>query len=81
MYELRYQVAITAPPEIVTLSDKVLRGMRDLVESLVRGQTYESWAELKEANRAWFDAFDEMRAKMRLDLDPASLPLPPSAPQ
>ncbi len=80
MYELRYQVSITAPPEIVALSDTVLRGMRDLVESLVAGQTYDSWAELKEANRAWFEAFDTMWGKMRLDLDPASLPLPPSAP-
>ncbi|MFJ8871764.1 hypothetical protein ACIRD6_39310 [Streptomyces sp. NPDC102473] len=80
MYELRYQISITAPPDIVILSDNVLRGMRDLVQSLAAGRTYETWEELKDANRAWFNDFDSMWGKMRLDLDPASLPLPPSNP-
>ncbi|MFD8803340.1 hypothetical protein [Streptomyces atroolivaceus] len=80
MYELRYQISITAPPDIVALSDNVLRGMRDLVQSLVAGRTYETWDELKDGNRAWFDDFDAMWGKMRLDLNPTSLPLPPSSP-
>ncbi|GAA3776614.1 hypothetical protein [Streptomyces chiangmaiensis] len=80
MDELRYQISITAPPDIVALSDKVLRGMRDLVESLAAGQTFDDWVELRSANLVLFDAFDTMRGKMRLDLDPTSHPLPPSGP-
>uniref|UniRef100_A0AAU2JIH8 Uncharacterized protein n=1 Tax=Streptomyces sp. NBC_00049 TaxID=2903617 RepID=A0AAU2JIH8_9ACTN len=80
VYELRYQISITAPPDIVALSDDVNRGIRDLVSSLSAGRTFGSWDELRSANLAWFEAFDTMRGKMRLDLDATSLPLPPSGP-
>lgn len=76
VYELRYHMSITAPPDIVVLSDEVMRGIRSLVESLKAGQEFDGWDELRSANRPWFDAFDAMRAKMRLDLDPTSRPLP-----
>jgi hypothetical protein len=78
VYELRYQMAISAPPDIVVLSDEVMRGIRNLVESLKAGREFGGWDELRSANLAWFDAFDAMRAKMRFDLDPASRPLRPS---
>ncbi|MFF7983555.1 hypothetical protein ACFZDK_31320 [Streptomyces sp. NPDC007901] len=77
VYELRYQISITAPPDIVALSDQVMRGMRDLVRRLEEGETFSDWTELRNANRPWFDAFDTMRARMRLDLDDTSQPLPP----
>jgi hypothetical protein len=76
VYELRYQMAITAPPEIVVLSDQTMKGMRDLVQGLIDGRTYSSWAELRSESRQWFDAFDAMRANMRQDLDPSALPIP-----
>jgi hypothetical protein len=75
VYELRYQMAITAPPEIVTLSDQTMRGMRALTNRLSAGQTYGSWDELKSDNQAWFDSFNVMRRMMRLDLDPEALPV------
>lgn len=68
VYELRYQMAITAPPEIVVLSDQTMKGMRDLVRELTAGRTYATWAELQSDGRPWFDAFDAMRASMRRDL-------------
>lgn len=80
VYELRYQMSITAPPNIVALSDQTMRGMRDLTNRLNAGQTYASWDELKRDNQAWFDAFNAMRRLMRLDLDAQALPLPPSGP-
>lgn len=80
VYELRYQVSITAPPNVVALSDQTMRGMRDLTNRLNAGQTYSSWDELKRDNQAWFDAFNTMRRMMRLDLDPEALHLPPSSP-
>ncbi|MFC5645163.1 hypothetical protein [Kitasatospora cinereorecta] len=43
MYELRYQLSITAPPDIVAQSDQTLRGMRDLRDKLNDGKTYASW--------------------------------------
>ncbi|MFC8667548.1 hypothetical protein [Streptomyces sp. NPDC057199] len=81
VYELRYQMAITAPPEIVALSDQTMRGMRSLTNRISAGQTYDSWDELKSENQTWFDAFNAMRRMMRLDLDPEALPLPSAGPQ
>ncbi|MGY3676570.1 hypothetical protein [Streptomyces sp. TE33382] len=72
VYELRYQMAITAPPELVALSDQTMRGMRHLTNRLNTGQRYSSWDELKEDIQAWFDAFNTMRRMMRLDLNPAA---------
>jgi hypothetical protein len=80
VYELRYQMSITAPPNIVALSDQTMRGMRTLTAKLNAGQTYQTWDELKTDNQAWFDAFNTMRSMMRLDLDHKALPLPPSNP-
>lgn len=80
VYELRYQMSITAPPEIVVLSDQTMRGIRELVDRLNAGQTYGSWDELKSDNQAWFDCFNAMRRVMRLELDPEALPLAPSSP-
>ncbi|MEV6397418.1 hypothetical protein AB0M39_22045 [Streptomyces sp. NPDC051907] len=77
VYELRYQMAITAPPNIVVLSDQTMRGIRDLTNKLSAGHTYASWDDLKSDNQAWFDAFNAMRRMMRLDLDPEALPVPP----
>ncbi|MFI1401143.1 hypothetical protein [Streptomyces sp. NPDC020681] len=77
VYELRYQMSITAPPNIVALSDQTMRGIRDLTNRLNAGQTYDSWGD---DNQPWFDAFNAMRRMMRLDLDPAALHLPPSSP-
>jgi len=73
VYELRYQIAITAPPEIVALSDQTMKGMRELVQQLIAGRRYDTWAELHGESRPWFDAFDAMRARMRQDLDPSAL--------
>jgi len=78
--ELRYQMSITAPPDIVALSDQTLRGMRTLTDKLIAGQTYNTWDELKADNQPWFDSFNTMRRMMRLDLDRKALPLPPSNP-
>ncbi|MFB6638086.1 hypothetical protein ACFCYF_12565 [Streptomyces chartreusis] len=80
VYELRYQMAITAPPEIVALSDQTMRGMRELTNRLNAGQTYGSWDELKGDNQPWFDSFNVMRRMMRLDLDPEALPLLSASP-
>jgi hypothetical protein len=80
VYELRYQMSITAPPNIVALSDQTMRGMRDLINRLNAGQTFDGWDELRSDNQEWFDAFNTMRRLMRLDLDPDALPLPPSSP-
>ncbi|MFG2790067.1 hypothetical protein [Streptomyces sp. NPDC048419] len=68
VYELRYQISITAPADIVALSDQVMRGIRDLVEELAAGETFSDWADLRSANLGWFDAFDILRGRMRLDL-------------
>ena len=81
VYELRYQISITAPPDIVALADEVVHGIRDLVEDLAAGETYSDWADLRRANLGWFDAFDTMRARMRLDLHDASHPLPRPSPE
>ncbi|MDQ0994796.1 hypothetical protein [Streptomyces sp. V3I7] len=75
VYELRYQMAITAPPAIVVLSDQTMKGMRDLVRQLIAGRRFGTWAELQSDGRPWFDAFDAMRASMRRDLDPSTLPI------
>ncbi|MGW1563936.1 hypothetical protein ACWCQ1_46875 [Streptomyces sp. NPDC002144] len=80
VYEFRYQMAITAPPEIVVLSDQTMKGMRDLVRQLTAGRRYDTWEELKSEERPWFDAFDAMRASMRGDLDPSALPIPDDQP-
>jgi hypothetical protein len=80
VYELRYQMSITAPPNIVALSDETMRGLRTLTEKLIAGQTYNTWDELKTDNQAWFDSFNSMRRMMRLELDRKALPLPPSNP-
>lgn len=80
VYELRYQMSITAPPNIVALSDQTMRGLRDLTERLNAGKTYDNWDELKSDGQEWFDAFNTMRRMMRLDLDREALPLPPSNP-
>lgn len=80
VYELRYQVAITAPPEIVALSDETMHGMRDLINKLRAGQVFDSWDELKRENQPWFDSFNQMRRIMRLEIDPDARPLPPSGP-
>ncbi|CAM5292280.1 hypothetical protein ACWIGF_28265 [Streptomyces diastaticus] len=80
VYKLRYQISITAPPNLVALSDQTMRGIRDLINRLNSGQAYGSWDELKRDNQAWFDAFNNMRRMMRLDLDPEALHLPPSSP-
>ncbi|GAA2813891.1 hypothetical protein GCM10010441_43270 [Kitasatospora paracochleata] len=80
VYELRYQLSITAPPDIVAQSDQTLRGMRDLRDKLNDGKTYASWEELKQDCQTWFDAFNAMRRAMRLELDPVALPLPPANP-
>ena len=77
VYELRYQISITAPPDIVALSDQVMRGMRDLVGRLEDGETFSDWTDLRSANLPWFDAFDALRGRMRLDLDGSSEPLLP----
>ncbi|MBO0654404.1 hypothetical protein J1792_16945 [Streptomyces triculaminicus] len=42
VYELRYQMSITAPPEIVVLSDRTMHGMRRLIRELSAGKTYSS---------------------------------------
>lgn len=80
VYELRYQMSITAPPDIVALSDETMRGLRSLTEKLNAGRTYLSWEELRADNQAWFDAFNTMRRMMRTDLDREALPLPSAEP-
>ncbi|MFI6659957.1 hypothetical protein ACIBL8_30990 [Streptomyces sp. NPDC050523] len=81
VYELRYQISITAPPDLVAQADEVVHGIRDLVEDLAAGETYSDWADLRRADLGWFDAFDTMRARMRLDLHDASHPLPRPSPE
>ncbi|MFD0345054.1 hypothetical protein ACFQ0M_01145 [Kitasatospora aburaviensis] len=68
MFELRYQISITAPPNIVALSDKTMRGYRTLVDKLNSGQVYNSWDELRSDCQEWFDALRDLRHEMRADL-------------
>ncbi|MCG6499903.1 hypothetical protein [Kitasatospora sp. A2-31] len=68
VFELRYQISITAPPHIVALSDKTMRGYRTLVDKLNAGQVYNSWDELRSDCQEWFDTLRDLRHEMRADL-------------
>ncbi len=67
-YELRYQVAIVAPEAVVGASTAAFRALRDL-RDLVEGgavHTEEGYLELRDR---WEDAFAELRAAMRSDVE------------
>lgn len=66
-YELRYQVAITAPDDVVEASTAAFRTLRDMRDLLQAGavRTDPAYARLRDR---WEDAFAELRARMRRDL-------------
>jgi hypothetical protein len=67
-YELRYQMAITAPEPVAEPSERALRALRDLHDRLEYGgiHTDESWIG---CHYAFITALEELRAAMRADLE------------
>jgi hypothetical protein len=67
-YELRYQMAITAPEPVAEPSERALRALRDLHDRLEAGDihTDESWVECHEA---FTTAMTALQAAMRADLE------------
>jgi hypothetical protein len=66
-YELRYQMAITAPEPVAAPSERALIALRDLHDRLEAGgiHTDESWVACQEA---FTTALAELRTAMRADL-------------
>ncbi|WP_412516238.1 hypothetical protein K8Z49_35315 [Actinomadura madurae] len=66
-YELRYQVSVVAPCEIIAVSDyafRVLRELRDIVES---GALHTDERYIRQRD-IWEAAFADLRARIRNDL-------------
>ncbi|MER7411971.1 MULTISPECIES: hypothetical protein [Streptomyces] len=66
-YELRYQVAITAPESVVAASTEAFRALRDMRDLLHTGALRTDPAYAASRDR-WEDAFAELRARIRCDL-------------
>ncbi|MGP3975919.1 hypothetical protein ACTWQF_18325 [Streptomyces sp. 8N114] len=66
-YELRYQVAIVAPEEVVEASTIAFRELRLLRERLREG-ALRTDAAVAEARRRWKEAFGKLRTRIRADL-------------
>ncbi|MBQ0867412.1 hypothetical protein [Streptomyces sp. RK75] len=66
-YELRYQVAIVAPEDVVEASTAAFRELRLLRERLQEG-ALRSDPVYAEARQRWERAFGELRARIRADL-------------
>ncbi|GAA2472311.1 hypothetical protein GCM10010406_05010 [Streptomyces thermolineatus] len=69
-YELRHQMAIVAPEAVVGPSERALRRLRDLSDSLEAGAVHpeERWTT---GHAAFGDALEELRTAMRKDLHAA----------
>lgn len=66
-YELRYQVAITAPPVVVDASTDAFRALRDLRDLVEAGATHHEPDYLRSRD-AWESTFSELRRRIRDDL-------------
>ncbi|GGU70890.1 hypothetical protein GCM10010211_40750 [Streptomyces albospinus] len=66
-YELRYQVAMVAPAEVVDASTAAFRALRDVRDVVESGSLHreESYLELRDR---WEERFAELRAAMRDDV-------------
>ncbi|RAG83566.1 hypothetical protein DN069_21465 [Streptacidiphilus pinicola] len=66
-YELRYQVAITAPPAVVEASTQAFRALRDLRDLVEAGITHREPSYLS-SKEAWDLLFSELCRQIREDL-------------
>lgn len=66
-YELRHQMAITAPEYVNALSVRALHRLRDLLDRLEVGDvhTEDTW---NQGHEAFIEVLDDLRAAMRSDL-------------
>ena len=67
-YELRYQVAITAPPAVVEASTAAFRALRDLRDLVEAGTTHHEPDYIRSRD-AWEDLFSDLRSQIRKDLE------------
>lgn len=70
--QLRYQLATTAPADIVHLVDATYRSIRNLVNRIIEGETYDGWDDLRTQNQEMIDSFEVMRSAMRRSILGAS---------
>lgn len=69
-YELRHQLQLCAPAEVLALTEQVHAALRDLREQVLNGATSEN--ETYQATRAAYEAAARaLREAMRRDLDVA----------
>lgn len=66
-YELRYQIAVVAPREVVEASTAAFRALRDLKDHVEQGATVTDPA-YTQARERWDRTLDELRMTMRRDL-------------
>ncbi len=69
-YELRQQLQLCAPTEVLALTDQVHAALRDLREQVVNGATSENET-YRAARAAYETAARALRGAMRRDLDVA----------
>jgi hypothetical protein len=67
VYELRYQVALVAPREVILASDTAVRALRRVRDVVAAGATHEQ-SPYVEARESWEVAFAELQERMRLDI-------------
>ncbi|MFI5979205.1 hypothetical protein [Streptomyces sp. NPDC051452] len=66
-YELRYQIAVVAPREVVEASTAVFRSLRDLRDLVEAGALHTS-EDYAQARNRWELLLAELRIAMRRDL-------------
>jgi hypothetical protein len=67
-YELRYQVAISAPANVIDTSDRAFRALRDL-RDLVESGKLRTDQEYRDQSDRWEKAFARLRQQVRDDLE------------
>ena len=67
-YELRYQVVLIAPTEVISASDRAFRALRE-IQQLVEDGTLHTDTPYIAQRDAWEAAFAALRDRMREDLD------------
>jgi len=67
-YELRYQVTLIAPTEVISASDDAFRALRE-IQFLVEDGTLHTDASYIERREVWEARFSVLRDRMRQDLN------------
>jgi hypothetical protein len=66
-YELRYQVALLAPEQVVSASDAAFRALRDVRDVVVAGAVHGEAGYVSDRDK-WESRFAALREEMRRDL-------------